>query len=78
MGKCSLTYAVFDVLIQGALVEAVIEGWWILLDEVNLASADTLQCLSGVLEERNDSLLFLEKPYDIPCLFGMALLCSST
>jgi midasin len=57
--KCQAFAFAFD---KGALVEAVIEGWWILLDEVNLASADTLQCLSGVLEERNDSLLFLEKP----------------
>ena len=38
------------------------EGWWILLDEVNLASAETLQCLSAVLETDSDSLLFMEKP----------------
>ena len=49
-------------VIQGALMKAVSEGRWILLDEVNLASAETLQCLSGILETHNDApLLFMEK-----------------
>ena len=43
-------------------MEAVKEGWWILLDEVNLASAESLQCLSAILEAHSNSLLFLEKP----------------
>ena len=52
----------FLFVIQGALMEAVSEGKWILLDEVNLASAETLQCLSGILETHNDApLLFMEK-----------------
>ena len=42
-------------------MEAVSEGWWILLDEVNLASAETLQCLSGLLENRDTPLLFMER-----------------
>lgn len=53
---------VLDLFFQGALMEAVSEGWWILLDEVNLASPETLQCLSGILETRDDApLLFMEK-----------------
>lgn len=46
---------------QGALVEAVRNGSWILLDEVNLASSETLQCLSGLLECANGSFLLPEK-----------------
>lgn len=48
-------------LIQGALVEAVHQGWWILLDEINLASAETLQCLSSLLEGPDGSFLLAEK-----------------
>ena len=55
-------YPLIFICSQGALVEAVSEGWWILLDEVNLASAETLQCLSAVLESHNESLFFMEKP----------------
>lgn len=50
-------------LIQGALVEAVTQGWWILLDEINLASAETLQCLSSLLEGSEGSFLLTEKGY---------------
>ncbi|XP_064402600.1 midasin-like isoform X2 [Halichondria panicea] len=50
----------FD-FVEGALVEAVRSGSWILLDEVNLASSETLQCLSGLLECANGSFLLPEK-----------------
>ncbi|XP_054261518.1 midasin-like isoform X2 [Macrosteles quadrilineatus] len=36
--------------VEGTLVRALKEGWWVLLDEINLASAETLQCLAGLLE----------------------------
>ena len=36
---------------EGALVEAVRKGHWILLDEINLAAAETLQRISSLLEE---------------------------
>ena len=39
----------FD-FIEGPLVKAVRDGSWVLLDEINLASADTLESLSGLLE----------------------------
>ncbi len=47
--------------LQGALVEAVERGWWILLDEINLASPETLQCLSGLLEGNQGSFLLAER-----------------
>ena len=38
--------------VEGALVSALREGTWILLDEVNLAPSETLERLAGVLEAR--------------------------
>lgn len=38
--------------VEGVLVKAIREGKWVLLDEINLASAETLQRLSGLLEVR--------------------------
>ena len=48
-------------LFQGALVEAVKNGTWMLLDEINLASAETLQCLSSLLEGPQESFLLPER-----------------
>jgi midasin (ATPase involved in ribosome maturation) len=45
--------------VEGALVKAVQKGEWVLLDEINLASAETLECLSGLLE--GDSLVLSER-----------------
>jgi midasin (ATPase involved in ribosome maturation) len=45
--------------IEGALVQAVREGQWVLLDEINLASAETLQRLASLLEVRLLMLLLL-------------------
>ncbi|XP_023315085.1 LOW QUALITY PROTEIN: midasin-like [Trichogramma pretiosum] len=47
--------------IEGCLVKALKEGYWILLDEINLANADTLECLSGLLEGACGSLSLLER-----------------
>ncbi|KAI9030531.1 P-loop containing nucleoside triphosphate hydrolase protein [Hyaloraphidium curvatum] len=47
--------------VEGLLVKAVREGHWILLDEVNLASAETLESLSGLLQASHESLLLTEK-----------------
>jgi midasin len=46
---------------EGALVKALRDGDWILLDELNLASAETLQRLSGVLEGEESSISLTEK-----------------
>lgn len=45
--------------VEGALVKAVQRGEWVLLDEINLASAETLECLSGLLE--GESLVLTER-----------------
>ena len=44
-------------------MEALHNGWWILLDEVNLATAETLQCLSSLLESQHGSFLLPERGY---------------
>ncbi|KAI8073967.1 hypothetical protein BC940DRAFT_267177 [Gongronella butleri] len=51
---------VFSFL-EGALVKAVRQGDWILMDEINLATTETLECLSGLLEDAHGSLLLTEK-----------------
>lgn len=45
--------------VQGTLVRALESGSWILLDEVNLAEAETLECLNALLE--GGSLVLFEK-----------------
>ncbi len=37
-------------MLQGVLLKAARLGDWLLLDEVNLASADTLNCISALLD----------------------------
>ena len=37
------------------------KGDWVLLDEINLANAETLECLSGLLESQHGSLMLLER-----------------
>ncbi|KAI7907509.1 P-loop containing nucleoside triphosphate hydrolase protein [Cokeromyces recurvatus] len=46
---------------EGSLVKAVRRGDWILLDEINLATTETLECLSGLLQDAHGSLLLTEK-----------------
>lgn len=36
--------------LQGVFVEALLKGHWILLDEINLASTEILECLLGVVD----------------------------
>lgn len=55
--KASLAFA----FVEGSLVKAVEKGYWVLLDEINLANAETLECLSGLLEGKQGSLSLLEK-----------------
>ena len=47
--------------IEGTLVKAVKEGQWVLLDEINLASADALECLSGLLDSIRGSITLHER-----------------
>ncbi|CAG8520226.1 11027_t:CDS:2, partial [Dentiscutata heterogama] len=46
---------------SGSLANAVTNGDWILLDEINLASTETLECLNGILQDPESSLLLIEK-----------------
>ncbi|KAL1494716.1 hypothetical protein ABEB36_010268 [Hypothenemus hampei] len=41
------TNAFYFNFIEGSLTKAVQNGSWVLLDEINLANAETLECLSG-------------------------------
>ena len=43
------------------LVDAIQNGKWILLDEINLASSETLQRLSGLLDDANGSVVITER-----------------
>lgn len=35
---------------EGCLIKAMKNGWWLLLDEINLAPPEVLECLAGVLD----------------------------
>ncbi|XP_011610045.2 midasin isoform X2 [Takifugu rubripes] len=53
--------AMVFAFVEGTLVQAVKKGHWILLDEINLAAAETLECLSGLLEGSAGSLVLLDR-----------------
>ena len=46
---------------EGALLQAVREGWWLLLDEINLAPAEALERISGLLEEDGGGITVAER-----------------
>uniref|UniRef100_A0A182LZE9 DNA methyltransferase 1-associated protein 1 n=1 Tax=Anopheles culicifacies TaxID=139723 RepID=A0A182LZE9_9DIPT len=46
--------------IPGSLVNCIRNGDWVLLDEINLASTETLECLSTILEP-DGSIVLLER-----------------
>eukprot|EP00105_Crassostrea_gigas_P045178 XP_019929326.1 PREDICTED: midasin-like [Crassostrea gigas] len=47
--------------IEGTLIRALKKGDWVLLDEINLAAAETLECLSGLLESTTGSIVLTER-----------------
>uniref|UniRef100_A0A8C2BQ53 Midasin n=1 Tax=Cyprinus carpio TaxID=7962 RepID=A0A8C2BQ53_CYPCA len=53
--------ALVFAFVEGTLAQAVKKGQWILLDEINLAAAETLECLSGLLEGSAGSLVLLDR-----------------
>ncbi|KFR09321.1 Midasin, partial [Nipponia nippon] len=53
--------ALLFAFVEGTLAQAVKNGEWILLDEINLAAAETLECLSGLLEGSSGSLVLLDR-----------------
>ncbi|XP_034190386.2 midasin [Osmia lignaria lignaria] len=54
-------YSLAFSFVEGSLVKALKNGDWVLLDEINLATAETLECLSGLLEGSCGSLSLLER-----------------
>ena len=49
------------VFTEGALVDAIRKGKWVLLDEINLASSETLQRLCGLLDDSTSSVTLTER-----------------
>ncbi|XP_053995785.1 midasin isoform X2 [Hylaeus anthracinus] len=54
-------YSLAFSFVEGGLVKALKNGDWVLLDEINLATAETLECLSGLLEGSCGSLSLIER-----------------
>lgn len=46
---------------EGALVKAVREGWWLLLDEINLAPPEALERISGLMDDSSGSITITER-----------------
>ncbi|XP_036035518.1 midasin [Onychomys torridus] len=53
--------ALLFAFVEGTLAQAIKKGEWILLDEINLAAPETLECLSGLLEGASGSLVLLDR-----------------
>lgn len=47
--------------VEGALIESVRNGYWLLLDEINLASVETLQLLNSFTESNDGSITLMER-----------------
>ncbi|KAI8971187.1 midasin [Trametes punicea] len=56
-GKSKFAFA----FVEGPLVKALRNGDWILLDEVNLATPETLECISGLLHGPTASITLTEQ-----------------
>ena len=54
---CGMAFA----FMEGALVTALRHGQWVLLDEINLASSETLQRICGLLDDPKSSLTLTER-----------------
>jgi midasin len=55
--KTNLLFA----FVEGLLVQAITNGDWILLDEINLATSEVLESLSGLLQSTTESIILLER-----------------
>ncbi|BGP32484.1 AAA ATPase midasin [Rhodotorula toruloides] len=56
-GKAKFVFS----FVEGPLAQAIRNGDWVLLDEVNLASSETLESLSTLLQAPDSSLVLTEK-----------------
>lgn len=61
--KHNCSAALGFAFVEGALVRALVDGDWILLDEINLAPPEMLDCLSGLLGSNRGSLTLSERGY---------------
>ena len=52
--------------VEGALVRAIRNGWWVLLDEINLACPEVLECLNGILDQNTESILLADTHSNLP------------
>lgn len=65
VNKCSFRF------VEGKLTQAIQNGEWVILDEINLASSETLQFLSILLENtqsKSSSIVLYEKGDDEPLI----------
>ncbi|CAL5218660.1 g365 [Coccomyxa viridis] len=46
---------------EGALVKALRQGHWVLLDEINLAPSEALERLAGIMESESSSIALVER-----------------
>jgi midasin (ATPase involved in ribosome maturation) len=60
-GKQASSSSMAFSFVEGALVNALRKGDWVLLDEINLASGETLQRLSGLLQGSDSKLTITER-----------------
>ncbi|KAK9282633.1 hypothetical protein L1049_010852 [Liquidambar formosana] len=60
-GQIGASSGMLFSFVEGAFVTALRNGYWILLDEVNLAPPETLQRVIGVLEGENGSFCLAER-----------------
>lgn len=59
-------------------MKALRNGDWVLLDEINLAAAETLECLASLLESTKDSVVLIERGYVImSCIQTMSTILLS-
>lgn len=47
--------------VEGALVQAVRNGWWLLLDEINLAPAEVLERIASLLDQEGAGITVAER-----------------
>lgn len=67
--EVQVAYAANNLLfsfVEGSLVEALTEGHWLLLDEINLASPETLNILAGLLRSSSASVTLTERGDSTP------------
>lgn len=50
--------------VEGLLIQAIKNGDWVLLDEVNLASSETLECMSSLLQSSKGSIVLADRGDD--------------